>query len=173
MYVCLLRAATSARTPDTDIARWKAVAEEVRPEEDPYLHHMVKGNTLSHREWLNLNNERMKLRRQFNAFFGEWDILLCPAAASAAWPHDQKGERWRRTISVNNKCVPSTDQLFWAGYSGVVYLPSTVGPAGLTRSGLPVGYQAISASGRDKWATAFSRFVEQEIGGFLAPPGYE
>jgi hypothetical protein len=40
----------------------------------------------------------------------------------------------------------TTDQLFWAGYSGVVYLPSTVGPAGLTSSGLPVGYQAIAAS---------------------------
>jgi amidase len=134
---------------------------------------MVKGCTLSHREWLNLNNERMKLRRQFNAFFADWDILLCPAAASAAWPHDQKGERWERMITVNNKRVPTTDQLFWAGYSGVVYLPSAVGPAGLARSGLPVGYQAIAASGRDKWSTAFSRLVEREIGGFVPPPGYE
>ena len=53
-------------------------------------------------------------------------------------------------ITVNNKQVPTTDQLFWAGYSGVVYLPSTVGPAGLTTAGLPVGYQAIAASGADK-----------------------
>jgi Asp-tRNA(Asn)/Glu-tRNA(Gln) amidotransferase A subunit family amidase len=43
-----------------------------------------------------------------------------------------------------------------------VYLPSTVGPAGLTKSGLPVGYQAIAASGRDKTATAFSRLVERD-----------
>jgi amidase len=139
----------------------------------PYLEQMVKGCTLSHREWLNLNNERLRLRRQFNAFFADWDILLCPVAASAAWPHDQKGERWERMITVNNKRVPTTDQLFWAGYSGVVYLPSTVGPAGVTRSGLPVGYQAIAASGRDKWATAFSRLVQREIGGFVPPPGYE
>jgi amidase len=76
-------------------------------------------------------------------------------------------------ITINNKRVPTTDQLFWAGYSGVVYLPSAVGPAGLTRSGLPVGYQAIAASGRDKWTTAFSRLVEREIGGFVPPPGYE
>ena len=76
-------------------------------------------------------------------------------------------------ITVNDTQVPTTDQLFWAGYSGVVYLASTVGPAGLTRSDLPVGYQAIAASGRDKWATAFSCFVEREIGGFHAPPGYE
>jgi amidase len=69
--------------------------------------------------------------------------------------------------------VPSTDQLFWAGYSSLVYLPSTVGPAGLTKSGLPVGYQAIAASGRDKTATAFSRLVEKEIAGFVPPPGFD
>jgi hypothetical protein len=63
---------------------------------------------------------------------------------------------------VNGMQVPSTDQLFWAGYSSLVYLPSTVGPAGLTKSGLPVGYQAIAASGRDKTAPAFSRLVEKE-----------
>lgn len=173
VYVWLLRAATSARTPEADIARWKEAAQKAGPGKLPYVEQMVKGCTMSHREWLVLNNERMKLRRQMNAFFADWDIILCPAAASAAWPHDQKGERWQRLITVNNKRVPTTDQLFWAGYSGVVYLPSTVGPAGLTKSGLPVGYQAIAASGRDKWATAFSRFVEREIGGFVAPPGYE
>ena len=97
----------------------------------------------------------------FAAFFADWDILLCPAAASAAWPHDQKGERWQRKITVNGNAVASTDQLFWAGYSSLVYLPSTVGPAGLTKSGLPVGYQAIAASGRDKTATAFSRLARK------------
>jgi amidase len=173
IYVWLLRAATSARIPEADIARWKASLAKVGPGKVPYLEQMMKGCTLSHREWLNLNNERMKLRHQFNSFFEDWDILLCPAAASAAWPHDQQGERWERLITINNKRVPTTDQLFWAGYSGLVYLPSTVGPAGLTRSGLPVGYQAIAASGRDKWATTFSRLAEREIGGFVPPVGFE
>lgn len=173
IYVYLLRAATSARTPEADIARWRQAIETAGPGKLPYVEQMVKGCTMSHREWLGLNNERLMVRRQFNAFFADWDVLLCPAAASAAWPHDQAGERWQRTISVNGKQVPTTDQLFWAGYSGVVYLPSTVGPAGLTRSGLPVGYQAIAAGGRDKWATAFSRLVEREIGGFTPPPGFE
>lgn len=173
LYVYLLRAATSARTSDAEIARWSKAAAELGPGKVPYLEQMIRGCGLSHREWLGLNNERMKLRRAFNAFFADWDILLCPAASSAAFPHDQSGERWQRTITVNNKAVATTDQLFWAGYSGVVYLPSTVGPAGLTRAGLPVGYQAIAASGRDKTATRFSRFVEAEIGGFTPPPGFD
>lgn len=134
---------------------------------------MVRGNMLLHRDWLKLNNERHGFRRMFASFFEDWDILLSPAAASAAWPHDQENDRWQRKITVNNKRVATTDQMFWAGYSGVVYLPSTVRPAGLATTGLPVGYQAIAASGRDKTATAFSRLVEKEIGGFVAPPGYE
>jgi amidase len=173
VYVWLLRAATSARTPEADIARWREAAAKAGPGKLPYVEQMVAGCTLSHREWLGLNNERLVLRRKFNAFFADWDVVLCPAAAAPAWPHDHEGERWQRTITVNNKRVPTTDQLFWAGYSGVLYLPSTVGPAGLTKAGLPVGYQAIAASGRDKWATAFSRLVEREIGGFVAPSGYE
>ena len=79
----------------------------------------------------------------------------------------------KRTITVNDKRVPTTDQLFWAGYSGVVYLPSTVGPAGLTASGLPVGYQAIAAQGRDRTSLAFAGLVEKAIVGFSPPPGYD
>jgi amidase len=173
VYVLLLRAATSVRTPEVDIERWRQAAIEIGAAKEPYLDRTVRGNTLSHRDWLKLNNERHGLRRAFAAFFADWDVLLCPAAASAAWPHDQKGERWTRKIMVNGTQVPSTDQLFWAGYSSLVYLPSTVGPAGLTKSGLPVGYQAIAASGRDKTATAFSRLVEKEIAGFVPPPGFD
>jgi amidase len=172
IYVVLFRAATSARTSEDDIARWRdAVA--AAPGADPYLDFSVRGSTLPHRDWLKLNNERHGLRRVFAAFFKDWDILLCPAACSAATPHDHSAERWQRKILVNGRPVPSTDNLFWAGYSCLVYLPSTVGPIGILGSGLPVGYQAIAASGRDRTAIAFSRFVEREIGGFTPPPGFE
>ncbi len=91
--------------------------------------------------------------------------MLCPVAAAAALPHDHEheGKRWRRRITVNTKRVPPTDQLFWAGYSGVVYLPSTVGPAGITPARLPVGYQAIAAQGRDKTSLAFAKLVEKAV----------
>jgi amidase len=173
IYVLLLRSATSARTLQTDVDRWRHALAEHGVAKEPYLDQMVLGNMLPHRDWLKLNNERQGFRRTFAAFFDDWDILLCPAAASAAWPHDHEHDRWQRTIIINNTPVRTTDQLFWAGYSGVVYLPSTVGPAGLTTAGLPVGYQAIAASGRDKTAIAFSRLVEKEIGGFVPPPGYD
>src|ERR1700722_13322461 len=174
IYILLLRAATSARTSDDDVQRLSRQGAAIGPGKEPYLDFTVRGHTLSHRDWLRLNNERHGLRRTFAAFFEDHDILLCPANVSAAVPHDQEGERWQRRITVNGKQVPTTHSLFWAGYSRLVYLPSTVGPAGMIASQrLPCGYQAIAASGRDKTAIAFSRFVEREIVGFVPPPGFD
>jgi amidase len=172
LFIVLLRAATSARTAEADIDRWRAAAAAQATGAEPYLDYAARGSALPHRDWLKLNNERHGLRRVFAAFFKDFDILLCPAAASPAPLHDHSPERWPRRITVNGRPVPATDNLFWAGYSGLIYLPSTVGPLGVLRSGLPVGYQAIAASGRDRTAIAFSRFVEREIGGFVPPPGF-
>ncbi len=173
VFVQLMCAATSARWTEADVERWCKTAVETGSAEDPFFNLLVRGSTLLHRDWLKLNNERHALRRAFATFFTDWDILLCPAAASAAWPHDHKNPRWTRKIIINGKQVKTTDQYFWAGYPNVVYLPSTVGPIGLTKSGLPVGYQAIAASGRDKTAIAFSRLVEKEIVGFTPPPHFD
>jgi amidase len=172
VYIRLLRAATSGRTTDAEIEDWKKALAD--GDDAPILAQTVDGVTMPHRQWLKLNNERHQMRLTFNAFFQDYDILLCPVAASAAFPHDHDhpGKRWRRKITINNKRVSSTDQLFWAGFSGVVYLPSTVGPAGLTASALPVGYQAIAAQGQDKTSIAFARLVAKHAGGFAPPPGY-
>jgi amidase len=171
VYILLLRAATSGRLADADVERYRRLAAE-RPD-NRYLSPMARGQGLSHREWLPLNNERAHFRWRWAEFFRDWDVLLCPAAASAAWPHDQQGERHDRTIVVNGKRVPTTDQMFWAGYASLAGLPATVGPIGLTRSGLPVGVQAIAAPGADRTAIAFIRALGAELGGFQPPPGYD
>jgi amidase len=172
LYIRLLRAATSGRMPEADIEDWK---QDLVREPNEYLAQSVDGVTMTHRRWLQLNNERHQMRLKFNAFFDDYDILLCPVAASAAFPHDHEheGKRWRRRITINNKRVSPTDQLFWAGYSGLVYLPSTVGPAGITPSGLPTGYQAVARQGRDKTSIAFAKLVEKAFGGFEPPKGYD
>ena len=175
VYILLLRAATSDRLDEEAIAHWRTIAEELGLENDSYEARMARGNLLPHRDWLKLHNERNKVRFAFESFFQDWDILLCPAAAGPAWPHDQEGERHDRTIEVNGKQVPTTDQLFWAGYSGVTYLPSTVGPCGFVegdKGALPVGYQAISGHGRDKTCLTFTELVEESFGGFTPPPDY-
>ena len=113
------------------------------------------------------------MRWAWHAFFQQWDVLLCPTASSAAFPHAQKGERWDRMISVNGEPQSAVDQLFWAGMSGVVLLPSTVAPAGLTRSGLPTGVQIVGGSMQDLRTIDFARLLADEVGSFEPPVGYD
>ena len=172
VFIKLLRAATSGRQSDTVFERNLAAARALSAGDDSYYARMTRANVLSHRDWLAANELRHRMRLTWAAFFQDYDLLLCPAAASAAFPHDQVGERHNRTIPVNGKRVPTTDQLFWAGYSCLFYLPATVAPIGRTESGLPVGVQIVGPQYGDLTCIRFARLIEQEFGGFEPPPGY-
>jgi amidase len=75
-------------------------------------------------------------------------------------------------IDVNGTPQPSTTQLFWAGYSGMAFLPSTVAPVGLGEDGLPVGVQIVGPLYADLTCIAFAQLIERHFGGFKPPPGY-
>jgi amidase len=172
LYVRLLRAATSGRLPDAEVERQRAIAAAADPEDHRYVTMTARANTLAHRDWLRSNEQRAHLRRAWGAFFEDWDLLLCPIAASTAFAHQQEGERHDRTIPVNGRPEPTVDQLFWAGLPSVAYLPGTVAPVGLAADGLPCGIQIIAGHGRDKTALAFARMLERELGGFIPPPNF-
>ena len=173
VYLMLLRAATGGRLPDDVIAEHRARAEAAAPDDMSYKTIVDRAVTMSHKEWLAWNEERELLCREWAAFFEDYDFVLTPMASSAAFPHDQVGDRADRTIPVNNTRQSTLDQLFWAGYPGVVFLPGTCAPIGLTRSGLPCGLQIIGPQLSDLSTIHFARLMEREIGGFVAPPGYE
>ena len=171
IYVFLLRAATAGRQTPEEFRRNAEIARGLAPDDERYYARMMRANTASHRDWLAANELRHKMRWRWAEFFREWDLLLCPAAASAAFPHDHVGERHDRTIVVNGRRVPTTDQLFWAGYSGVAYLPSTVAPCGFTPGGLPVGVQIVGPQYGDRTCIELARLLEREFQGFRAPAG--
>jgi len=173
VYVLLLRAATSGRQTDEQWAENKRIAAALDPGDESYYARMTRANVMGHRDWLRVNEMRHKMRLAWAEFFREWDLLICPAAASAAFPHDQQGERHNRTITVNGKQVPTTDQIFWAGISGVTYLPATVAPIGLTPSGLPVGVQIIGPQYGDLTCIRFAQLLEREYRAFVPPPGFD
>ena len=172
VYIALLRAATSGRQSDAAFRRNQEIARTLSPEDGTYYAAMVRANILPHRDWLGINEQRHRMRLKWAEFFREYDLLLCPAAASAAFPHDHEGERHERTILVNGKGVPTTDQLFWAGYSCVSMLPSTVAPIGLTKSGLPVGVQIVGPQYGDRTCIEFARLLEREYYAFAPPPAF-
>jgi amidase len=173
LFLLLLRAATGTGVSDQQFAGHLASAAQRAAEDRSYRSYLDRGVTLSHRAWWQCHNEREQMRLAWADFFHEYDLFLCPAAASAAFPHDHEGERPERTIPVNGGWEPSTDQLFWTGLSGMVYLPASVAPVGLTRSRLPCGLQIVGAFLHDRTCIEFARLVAQELGGFTPPPGYD
>lgn len=172
LYVELLRSFTFWRTSAAEVQRWKDHAAGLAPDDWSYKAMVARSAGLTYRDWLTANEQRHKLRWLWQAFFQDWDVLLCPAAAGPAFPHDHQGERVDRVIQVNGSPENTCHQLFWAGYSGMVFLPSTVAPLPLHSSGLPLGVQIIGPLYGDRTTIEFARLVEQEFGGFVAPPGY-
>ena len=172
VYLMLLRAATGTRAPDQQFATHLENAAKRAADDWSYRAYIDRGVTLYYRDWWQLHNEREKMRLAWGDFFREYDLLLCPTAASTAFLHDHEGERPERTILVNDRRELTTDQLFWAGISSVVYLPASVAPVGCTRSQLPCGLQIVGAHLQDHTCIEFARLLEQELGGFTPPPGY-
>jgi amidase len=172
LYIRMLRATTSARLSDDAYRQAAADAASLPADDMSYFAQMQRGNALPHRTWLRLNEKRHRMRHAWDAFFKDYDLMICPISVTAAFPHDQKGLRHLRTIVVNNRKVPVVDQIFWAGYSGVAWLPSTAAPVGQTADGLPVGVQIIGPQYADYSTIAFAKLLEKEYRAFEPPPAY-
>ena len=111
-------------------------------------------------------------RAAWSAFFDDYDVVLCPVAASAAFPHDQQRERPERRIVVNGREEDYNAQLYWAGIASLPNLPGTAAPAGRTPGGLPVGVQIVGPYLEDHTTIECARLLAQVTEGFVPPPGY-
>jgi amidase len=104
----------------------------------------ARGNTLSHRDWLQLHEERITYRQRWSEYFEQYDAFLCPVAASCAPPLISGiTSVLERTIDVNGRPIDMTDQHFWAGIASLAYLPAVALPVGFTNAGLPAGMQLV------------------------------
>jgi amidase len=172
LYVQLLRGATGAVLPADVFENQRRQVEQISDSDHSYLASTLRGVVQPHRSWFLAHQQRAALRRQWGTFFQSFDVLLCPVAASAAFPHDQQTERPFRQIQVNGRAENYNDQLFWAGLASLAYLPATVAPVGFTSAGLPVGVQIVGAYMQDKTTIEFARLLAAEMGGFCAPPRF-
>ncbi|MCY3830054.1 MAG: amidase [Rhodospirillaceae bacterium] len=171
VYTLLLRAETSKHMTDEMMAQAREDLDRLPADAIPYRRRMLEAQTMLHRDWLRWNERRYALMAGWEAWFETYDLLLCPAAASPAFPHDQAGERHDRTIAVNGRVQPVVDQLFWAGYPCGYYLPSTVAPIGLA-DGLPVGIQIVGRQYDDLTCLHMAGLIEEGYRRFAPPPGY-
>jgi len=170
-YMIMLRAAAAAAATDEDFAEAEVSARGVSWRTRDVAEANAYGLALSHRDWLRLNEQRLAVAARWRAFFEDFDVLLCPVLSTAAFPHSEipPGER---NLTVNGREVPFENQLFWAGYAGLVHLPASVAPIGLSPEGLPIGVQIIGPKYGDLTTLRFARLLEERYRAFQPPPGW-
>jgi amidase len=171
-YLHMLNGVLSAGTPDDLFAQQQVAAAALDPDDRSFVATSLRTAVQSHRQWVRHDHARARLRLAWRAFFEDWDILLCPQTATPAFSHDHSPIPGR-TLLVDGVEQPYFQQLFWAGLATVSYLPSTVFPTGPSAEGLPIGLQAVGSEYQDRSCIAFARWMAEEMGGFVAPAGYE
>jgi amidase len=124
----------------------------------------------THRAWLDLHQERLRLCRVWADWFREFDVLLCPVMPMVAFAHNHEGTIVDRYVTINGEPRNHVQTLGWTGLVGVVYLPSTVVPVGRNASGLPIGAQLVGPYLEDRTPLFLAARLGELVGGYEPPP---
>jgi amidase len=124
----------------------------------------------THAEWLEAHEARERIAVQIKASFDKRDVIIAPIAPVTAFPHDHRAFQKRTLKTSNGKAIPYTAMLNWIALATALGLPATSFPAGLSKSGLPVGVQIIGPHGGDSRTLAVAEAIEDAFGGFVPPP---
>lgn len=127
--------------------------------------------TMSHREWLELDEERRRLQARWAEFFADFDVLITPCNPLPPFAHDPvEGFDPERLVTIGDRQYRYYSQSLWAGLGGVAYLPGTSAPAGRTQQGAPVGLQIIGPLGGDATCISVAESLASVLGGYEPPP---
>ncbi len=169
LYISLNSALSNVGRPESDRQQ---EAEATRRITDVFYHlAWVDGLVASASDYFIWFGARERYRAAFRTFFGQWDILLAPCNVVNAFPHTDAPWPERR-LDVNGQEVDYGLQSVYASLCNLSGQPGTAFPAGQTRSGLPIGLQAIGPYLEDRTPIRFAALVAREFGGFRRPPGY-
>lgn len=172
IYLTMLHSVVAAGFPASIKTRWEALKRELDPGDKSHRALQARGGTISHAEWMAMNELREGLRAAWAEFFRSHDVVLAPTLMRPAFAHDQRSNWHERRLTVNGVEREYMDVLIWAGPAVVACLPATVAPAGLTGEGLPVGIQIIGPYLEDRTTIAVAGMIEELLGGFRPPPGF-
>jgi amidase len=170
-YQRLLQATMATRLDASAYHALQQRAAELDPTDVGPAATTLRAQTATFRDWSAANEARHKLRWHWHDFFQDHDILLAPIMPTSAFPHDHRpfGER---TLQVDDLEIPYFQQVFWAGLTGIAYLPSTVVPTGLDETGLPIGIQIIGPEYADLITIGVARQLERLGCRFVPPSAY-
>jgi Asp-tRNA(Asn)/Glu-tRNA(Gln) amidotransferase A subunit family amidase len=106
---------------------------------------------------------RDELRTQFLQEMETFPILLCPAAAIAAFKHGERA--WQ----VEGKTVKYLDAWSYTEWFNLLGNPAAVVPVGHSPEGLPIGVQIVGRPWEEELVLAVAAEVERGCGGYRRP----
>ncbi|MEU6230541.1 amidase family protein [Streptomyces sp. NPDC047042] len=144
LFEQLLHATATATADDGMAAAELAAARQLQDDDSSPRTAFLRHRTQTHRSWLRANEERARLRSDWQRFFTEHDVLVTPVAPTAAIPAGS------RTLVVDSEERSFFDQTGWANLTSHIGLPSLVVPVTTTTGGLPIGVQIIGRPYEDR-----------------------
>ena len=176
LYIDVLFSVFSGGMPPEALQQFAAAAAGLPADDGSYPARIGRAISMTHLEFMQRAEQRERLYRVWRQFFDSYDILLCPIMPTVAFAHDTAGDefghiaQFKRTTLIDGVPRPYLDGLQWPGLATVANLPATAVPTGRLIDGLPMGLQAIGPYLEDRTTLRFAQLVEQELGGFSAPP---
>jgi amidase len=170
-YQNLLQATMASRISIADYQELQQKVAELAEDDHSQAAATLRAQVESFRDWKGSDETRQKLRWKWHEFFQRYDVMIAPIMPTSAFAHDHRrfGDR---TIQVDNLEYPYFQQVFWAGLTGVSYLPSTVIPTGLDDQGLPIGIQIIGPEYADLITIGVADKLESAGCRFVPPAAY-
>jgi amidase len=163
LFQSLMYAGSAASATPEGFATEITSADSLLPDDHSLSAHYLRTRTMRHRDWLLANEERQLLRRRWAAYFGDIDILITPAAPTAAVP-DQTGVPIpERYITVDGQRRGYWEQTTWLNLASLVHLPAATVPVGSTADGLPLGIQLIGPYLADHTVMYFANLLSQRL----------
>jgi amidase len=119
-------------------------------------------------EYLEALHRRDQSLIAWEQFFQEWDVLLCPACMTTAFPHCEPGSPLQ---------VDGQEVVYWmvGAYTTVFNYtghPAIVLPYTLDRDGLPIGVQLVGRRWDESRLLGIAKALTDVTGEFRRPPGY-
>ena len=122
---------------------------------------------LSLDEYIRAWMERDVLRQALLDWMEQVPLIIAPVGATPAFEHD------RLKLDVEGKEVGVFRAFSYSQTFNVFDLPSVCVPAGRSAEGLPIGVQIIGRPVAEHELLAAAAVVEQALGGWRLPPGFE
>ncbi|MER6232547.1 amidase family protein [Streptomyces sp. NPDC001616] len=141
LFTRLMYATSAASSTDAAFAGEVKAADAIGDDDPSALY--LKSRTMRHRDWSRADEDRQKLRAKWAEYFTTHDILVTPAAPTAAVLDQTSVPSSERYITVDGEKRSYYDQTAWINLAVPAGLPSIVLPAGQTTEGLPMSVQVI------------------------------